>query len=109
MSTQLFHYEIDKQGRPEARPIGNAHADLAKFLTEEASWTDYVDLLLDCAAAAKQTGKPQVNTGNAYAVTAGKDSVLIEHLHLKHRATVAAPLFHQALNEWRAFLVKTSP
>ena len=110
MSTTLFHYETDKAGRPLACPIAGAHAGLATFLTEEASWTDYVDLLLDGVAEAAKSGKPQMNTGNAYAVTVHGDHATIEHLHRKDHAIVKVPLtaFTQALGEWRAFLVKTS-
>jgi hypothetical protein len=110
MSTQLFRYENDVHGRPEAFPLAGAHTGLAAFLTEEASWTGYVDLLLDCVAAAKRSGQPEVNTGNGYAVTIDKDSVVIEHLHKKGhpRVTVALPVFVQALREWRGFLSKST-
>ena len=109
MTTPVFRYDIGKDGRPEAHAIDGTHAVFAKYLTEEASWTDYVDLLLDCAATAAKTAKPEVNTGNAWVATVDGNTVTIEHLHIKgHKAeTVPLPVFVKALNEWRAYLLKS--
>lgn len=111
MTTPLFRYELDKSGRPAAHVAGGAHAGLAGFLTEEASWADYVDLLLDAVAKAARSGKPQVTTGNAWAVTVDGAEAVIEHLHKKGHPRITVPLavFTRALREWRAFLVKAAP
>ena len=111
MSNPVFRYTLDKTGRPSAHPLAGAHPFLAAFLTEEASWADYIDMLLDCVAEAARTGTAQVNTGNAYAVTMDKAHAVIEHLHKKGHpaATVPLPVFTQALREWRAFLLKAPP
>ena len=105
MSALLFRYEKDAAGHPAAHPIGGAHAGLARFLTEEVTSEDYIGLLTDCVADAKKTGKPAVNTGNAYAVTIGGAEAVLEHLHDRHRAAVKVPLavFELALAEWKAF------
>ncbi len=106
--TPVFYYETDTDGKPVARPIAGAHAGLAAFLTEEASWDDYIALLLDLTDEAARTGTPQVNTGNAYAVTIDGALVSIEHLHRAGQPpqTLALAVFAAALREWRAFLNK---
>ena len=111
MSDPVFRYALDKNGRPSVHPIAGADPALAAFLTDEASWADYVDMLLEGVAEAARTGTPQVNTGNAYAVTMDKAHAVIEHLHKKgHPAvTVRLAVFTQALREWRAFLLKAAP
>ncbi|MSP03415.1 MAG: hypothetical protein EXR07_20595 [Acetobacteraceae bacterium] len=104
--TTLFRYETDPAGKPSAISISGAQAGLAAFLTEEASWSDYIDLLLGLAEEAVRAGMPRVNTGNAYAVTIGGSTAIIEHLHQSGRPseTVPLPVFMQALREWRTFL-----
>lgn len=108
MIAHVFRYETNSHGKPAAQPIAGAHAGLASFLTEEASWVDYADLLLDCVNEAKKTGKPQVNTGNAFVVTVDATRAVIEHLHKKGHPPVTVPvaIFAQAVGEWRDFLAK---
>ena len=107
--TPIFEYRTNPDGKPVARPVHGVHAELATFLTEEASWSDYVGILQDLATEATTTGQPQVNTGNAYAVTISGASASIEHLHRAGHKPHAVPLaiFVQALREWRAFLDRT--
>ena len=107
MTTPVFRYDTGKDGQPAAHAIGGVHAVFAKFLTEEASWTDYVDLLLDCVATAAKTAQPQLNTGNAWAATVHDNTVTIEHLHIRGHKPEIVPLdvYVRALNEWRAFLL----
>ena len=104
--TPVFYYETDTDGKPVARPIAGAHAGLATFLTEEASWDDYIGLLLDLADEAARAGTPRVNTGNAYAVTIDGARATNEHLHRAGQPpdTLAVAVFVEALREWRAFL-----
>ena len=106
--TPVFHYGTSADGKPVARPIASAHAGLAAFLTEEASWDDYIGLLLDLADEAARAETPRVNTGNAYAVTIDGALVSIEHLHRAGQPpdTLAVAVFVEALREWRAFLNK---
>ena len=108
MTAHVFRYTKNSHGKPAAHPIAGAHAGLASFLTEEAYWADYADLLLDCVNVAKKTGKPQVNTGNAFMVTVDSAQAIIEHLHIKNhpRVTVPVAIFAQAVGEWREFLAK---
>ena len=111
MNTPVFQYATDKDGRPAAHPIAGAHPELAAYLTEEASWPDYVDVLADSLAKPAVPGHPAVHSGNAWAATVHADHVTLDHLHRKDhkRATVPRAVFAQALGEWRDFLAKTAP
>ena len=111
MTDPVFRYETGEDGQPAAHPIGGAHADLASFLNEEVRWPDYADQLLDSVAKAGTSGKPEINTGNAYAVTVGATHAAIEHLHVKHHKKVRVPVgvFARALREWKGLLEKNTP
>ncbi len=110
MSDPVFRYGTDAHGRPAAHAIKKHLPGLARFLTEEVTSGDYIDLLMDCAREAKAATAPVVNTGNAYVATFDGHQVSVEHLHVKQHGKETVPLavFEQALSEWRGFIGTTS-
>ena len=104
----LFRFSHDTKSHPIAHPLQPAHGGFARFLTDEVTSEDYADLLLTCVEEAKKTGKPVVNTGNAFVSTVGPASVSIRHLHDHHFVTITVSLteFEHSITEWKAFLLK---
>ena len=87
-------------------PPAGAVPGLVQFLTEEVRTPHYADLLLERASAADRGLTVQAASGNAYYVSFGAETVVIEHLYLEDRPPLRVPreTFIKALKEHRQTL-----